>query len=252
MSSTSTPIVDEATLSKHGWNAVPVDGNAILEGKPYLHKPSPLTVKDIPFPSDDPLVAKVQEYAKLHLTEQTYNHSMRVYHWGYSILQDQFPQESTKLSLSTWALTCLLHDIGTTRANLRATLLSFEFYGGILALNLTRELGASPHQAEAVAEAIIRHQDLGRVGKITFLGQLIQLATVYDNMGVNPQIVDGVTREDVNRVFPRLGWSGCFARTIREENGLKPWAHTTHLGEEEFPDGVQGNELMKPYDGWGL
>jgi cyanamide hydratase len=29
-----------------------------------------------------------------------------------------------------------------------------------------------------VAEAIIRHQDIGTTGKITFLGQLIQLATV--------------------------------------------------------------------------
>lgn len=174
------------------------------------------------------------------------------YNLGYSILKYQFPEHFGKLSLSTWALTCLLHDIGTTHANLRATLLSFEFYGGILALNLTRELGAPPAQAEAVAEAIIRHQDLGTVGTITFLGQVVQLATVYDNMGINPHIVDAATREDVNRTFPRLGWSGCFASAIREENGLKPWAHTTHLGEEDFPEGVKGNELMKPYDSWGL
>ncbi|KAI1805035.1 cyanamide hydratase [Daldinia bambusicola] len=250
MSSTPAATVDD--IAQHGWTAFPVDGNAILKGKPYLHKPSPLTVKDIPFPSDDAIVSKIQEYAKKHLIEQTYNHSMRVYHWGYSILKDQFPDEFGKLSLSTWALTCLLHDIGTTHENLRATLLSFEFYGGILALNLTKDLGAPPAQAEAVAEAIIRHQDLGAVGKITLLGQLIQLATVYDNMGMNPQIVDRVTRDDVNRAYPRMGWSGCFSKTIREENGLKPWAHTTHLGEEDFPEGVKNNELMKPYDSWGL
>ena len=34
-------------------------------------------------------------------------------------------------------------------------------------------------QGEAVAEAIIRHQDLGERGKITTLGQLIQLATIF-------------------------------------------------------------------------
>ncbi|KAI2465111.1 cyanamide hydratase [Annulohypoxylon bovei var. microspora] len=248
----STPAASAADIAKHGWNAVPVDSDVTLNGMPYLHKPSPLTTKDIPFPSDDPIVIGVQEYAKKHLIEQTYNHSMRVYHWGYSILKDQFPQTFGKLSLSTWALTCLLHDIGTTHDNLRATLMSFEFYGGILALNLTKELGAPQAQAEAVAEAIIRHQDLGTVGTITFLGQLIQLATIYDNMSTNPQIIDPVTRDEVNKAYPRKGWSGCFSKTIREENSLKPWAHTTHLGEEDFPEGVEFNELMKPYDNWGL
>ncbi|KAK3363687.1 hypothetical protein B0T25DRAFT_420418, partial [Lasiosphaeria hispida] len=52
-----------------------------------------------------------------------------------TILRQQFPSHTT-LSPSTLALTCLLHDIGTTHDNLRATQLSFEFYGGLLALNL--------------------------------------------------------------------------------------------------------------------
>lgn len=80
----STPAASADDIAKHGWTAVAVDGNVIFNGKPYLHKPSPLLAKDIPFPSDDPIVAKVQEYVKEHLIEQTYNHSMRVYHWGKS------------------------------------------------------------------------------------------------------------------------------------------------------------------------
>lgn len=41
--------------------------------------------------------------------------------------------------------------------------MSFEFYGGILALKLLREEHQAPQaQSESVAEAIIRHQDLGR------------------------------------------------------------------------------------------
>lgn len=79
MSSTPAGTADE--IAQHGWTAVPVDANAILNGKPYIHKPTPIAQKDIPFPSD-PVVVKVQEYAKEHLIEQTYNHSMRVYHWG--------------------------------------------------------------------------------------------------------------------------------------------------------------------------
>jgi cyanamide hydratase len=71
-------------IAEHGWTAVPVDAEAIFKGRPYLHKPASVLVKDTHFPSDDPIVAKVQAYAKNHLPPQTYNHSMRVFYWGIS------------------------------------------------------------------------------------------------------------------------------------------------------------------------
>lgn len=40
----------------------------------------------------------------------------------------------------------------------------------------------------------------------------------------------------------------CFAHTIQQENGLKPWAHTTHLGVKDFPNGVLENKLMEKYE----
>lgn len=93
----------------------------------------------------------------------------------------------------------------------------------MLALDLVRQQSdASQSEAEAVAEAIIRHQDLGETGKITLLGQLIQLATIYDNMGGNAALIHPDTKVSVVKAYPRLGWSGCFASTIREENRLKP------------------------------
>lgn len=101
---------------------------------------------------------------------------------GQAIRHDHFP--SWQFSDETYFLACLLHDIGTTDQNLHATLLSFEFYGGMLALNLLKdELRAPKEQAESVTEAIIRHQDLGESGKITVLGQLLQLATVFGGFG---------------------------------------------------------------------
>ncbi|KAI4599495.1 hypothetical protein KJ359_001938 [Pestalotiopsis sp. 9143b] len=246
---TSThPIASASEIAQHGWTAVTVDANEIFGERPYRNEPQAISADEIPFPSDDPVVAKVQAYAKDHLPEPTYNHSMRVYYFGYCILKYQFPDQADIVSPSTWALTCLLHDIGTTPENLRTTLLSFEWFGGILALDLLKSHDSSQAQREAVAEAIIRHQDVGTVGKITFLGQLIQLATIYDNMGGRPELVAARTRDGVVALFPRRGWSGCFARTIRKENTLKPWAHTTHLGEEDFPGGVEGNQLMAPYE----
>ena len=78
MSSASTP----ENIALHGWTATPRDPNAIFKSRPYLHAPGPLLVKDIPFPSDDPIVAHVQAYAKEKLSPQTYNHSMRVFYFG--------------------------------------------------------------------------------------------------------------------------------------------------------------------------
>lgn len=172
-------------------------------------------------------------------------------------------------SLETYFLTCLLHDIGTTQENLHSTRISFEFYGGYLALNILQEFGAPKEQAESVAEAIIRHQDLGDIGAISTVGQLIQLSTVFgassafafslcfhkataaddgtDNMGINPTLISKETIESVVGAFPRGHWSSCFAATIREEVGLKPWAHTTAI--QGFAEGVENNKLMQPFDG---
>ena len=168
-------------------------------------------------------------------------------HTGQAIRTQQFPD--WHLGDETYLLACLLHDIGTTEKNLHGTLLSFEFYGGILSLNLlSKTLHAPLAQAEAVCEAVIRHQDIGTSGKITTLGQLIQLATIFDNMGGHKELVHIDTIKSVVERWPRKGWSRCFANTVREENGTKPWAHTTSLGEADFPNGVEGNQLMRPYD----
>lgn len=66
--------------------------------------------------------------------------------------------------------------------------MSIEFYGGYKALSLLLGLGTSKDQAEAVTETIIRHQDLGTAGNIAFLGQIIQLATIYDNVSDHPYL----------------------------------------------------------------
>lgn len=172
-----------------------------------------------------------------------------------AILYQQFPEHADQLSCSTLALTSLLHDLGTTSSNMSATRMSFEFYGAILArdLLLSKDISASQDTADAVFEAITRHQDLGTEGKITLLGQIIQLATIYDNVGGQhptvqhfDKILHVKTRETVIERYPRPGWLGCFAATVREETKRKPWCHTTHI--PGFADIIEGNELMRPYE----
>ena len=114
----------------------------------------------------------------------TYNHSLRVYHYGLAIKRHLFP--SWNFTDETYFLACLLHDVGTTEEHLQQTKLSFEFYGGLLALEVLQKASTSSSddiaprdQAESVAEAIIRHQDLCEKGQITAVGQLLQLATIF-------------------------------------------------------------------------
>lgn len=57
--------------------------------------------------------------------------------------------------------------------------MSFEFYGGMLALDVLAKEGAPKAQAESVAEAVMRHQDLGDVGTLTAVAALVQLATIF-------------------------------------------------------------------------
>jgi cyanamide hydratase len=263
-------------VARNGWTSVPVDLAALLGGKSYIHEPTPLLVDDIKFPDDDPVVAKVQKYARERLPPKVFNHSMRVFYFGtgfigalkpssflplgsltapgMAIVQQQFPQHAATFSPSTLALTCLLHDIGTTDENITATRMSFEFHGAITALNLLQSaaVGGERDQAEAVCEAIIRHQDLGVDGTITFLGAVVHLATIYDNVGSHrdipgfARIIHAETMRDVNARFERTGWLGFFAGTIRRELGLKPWCHTTHI--VSFDKKVEENELMRSYE----
>jgi cyanamide hydratase len=248
----SQPTTDTFTMSnpaieKYGWTAVPRKVSTLLEQSEASGDAPAILVSSIPLPSSS-LSNAVREHAQRELPVETFNHSMRVFYYGSAILQHAFPSWLSPSFIETYFLSAMLHDIGTTNTNIRATLMSFEFYGGLLSLDLLRSLGAPKEQAENVAETVIRHQDLGDEGTVTRIEAVIQLATIFDNMGGQPQLVSKATIESVTKAYPRKKWSSCFAATIRRENTLKPWAHTTALGERAFPEGVEGNALMAPYD----
>ncbi|KAK5715762.1 hypothetical protein LTR17_016672 [Elasticomyces elasticus] len=197
------------------------------------------------------VVRQAQEYVKQALSKETYNHSLRVYCYGHTIVSQHFRGwiTSTKVQESffeTWALTCLFHDLATTPENRDDTHMSFEFHGGFMALQRLQELGAPKAQAESVCEAIIRHQDPGETGMITRLGQLVQMATEFDNMGFQPHLIHEDVIKQVVEQHPRLKWSSCFSQTIKAEIKEKPWCHTTVL--PTFAEDVAGNKLMAPYE----
>jgi len=162
------------------------------------------------------------------------------------------PAPFINISQETILLACLLHDIGSTPSNMHSTHLSFEFHGGIIAHTLLSSTASPQPQYESVVEAIIRHQDLDTRGNIHALGSLMQIATIVDNTGQYADFVHKDTIAEVNKEFPRQGWSstpGCvFAETVREEGRCKPWAHTSKMGVEAFATGIEGNEVMREFE----
>ena len=65
----------------YGWTAVPRDTNSLLKGKKNVVDPRPVKVNDVQLP-DTERAKKVMAYARTELSEETFNHSMRVYYYG--------------------------------------------------------------------------------------------------------------------------------------------------------------------------
>ncbi|UZJ54091.1 hypothetical protein CBS101457_003411 [Exobasidium rhododendri] len=228
-------------IAAHNFEAVPRDLKKLMESVEPSKKSQPH--RDVYALPSSELARAILKNVEEELPQPTLHHSLRVYQFGMAIAEDYFPQ--WKLNKETWLLSCLLHDIGTTSSNVKSTLLSFEFQGGMIAYSKTQSSGSSQEQSEAVAEAIIRHQDIDDAsnGNITRLGALLQLSTLYDNAGQFSELVHEETLDVVVQHYPRLKWSDCFSAAVANECDTKPYSHTTKIGKENFVKLIQGNKV---------
>jgi len=238
--------------SQNGWTPVPRDTDKLIQKyRTTATREAPyVPLKDIQIPSTE-IAVKALEHVRSELTPQTLNHSIRAYFYGVAIAKTQFPD--WKIEPEAYYLTALFHDIGTTKTNLNKTRLSFEFYGGMLAHSFITDHSTSlafTDLAEAITEAIVRHQDFSPHGEITALGQLIQLATKLDNMGALPELIHPKTMEEILQKYPRNGWTGCFVSVVKDEIALKPWCHTTSMGpsHEDIIKGIEAYPVLKKFD----
>src|SRR5271170_2154658 len=231
----------------YGLTALPASVGAL---KPSNTAPNTVPSSSLS-PPDTPLAKRVQAYVKAQLSPDTYRHSMRVYSYGLAIARECFPEWHVEGKLQeTWFLTAMLHDIGTTDAIIGSTRLSYEFWAGVHALDLLQnpsvsggEGKAPVEQAESVAEAIFRHQDVQDKGQVSLVTQLIQLGTLLDNVGAPDakRLVSDGTIEVVNGLYNRNSWSGCFRDTVEEEKRLKPWAMVSRI--EGFEEMIMANRV---------
>ncbi|KAH9049263.1 hypothetical protein EDB83DRAFT_2543207 [Lactarius deliciosus] len=234
----------------YGFTAVPRDPDVLFKDHPTASGPNPkqdrFTAADFPLP-DSELVRHVRQFVKAELNEQTYNHSHRVYVYGTALVRTHFPK--WEYDNETYFLACLLHDIGTAERFLATTKMSFEFKGAIVARDLILARGGPEDQADSVCDAIVRHQDIFvKGGNITTVGQVLQLATILDNVGIRANLI----HTDLIRTVV----AACFACVIEEELRLKPWCHSSTFevpgykpGEpSRFATDVRGNDVMRPYE----
>jgi cyanamide hydratase len=242
-------------FTRYGFTALPADQSKTA---PSTTSPSAVSISALKPPQTE-LTNRINGYAKSKLSPDTYRHSLRVYSYGRAIAQECFPQwELTSGSPldETWFLTALLHDIGTPDDIIHTTRLSYEFYAGVHALDILQDTkqtggkGIAPRdQAESVAEAIIRHQDIQDKGYITLVTRLIHLGTLLDNIGAGSELIHSETIEAVVKAHPRPGWSGCFAGTVAKEKEYKPYTMVSRI--EGFGEKIAGNGktgLMSQYD----
>lgn len=230
------------TAKMYGLTALPADQS---QQKPTTTNPGPMDISSLQPPSSA-LATRVAKYAESKLDADTYRHSLRVYSYGCAIARQCFPQFDLapgSVLEETWFLTAMLHDIGTCGEFQTSTRLSYEFFAGIHTFSLLQDPavtgggeGVAPReQAESVAEAILRHQDVQDKGKITLVTRLIHWGTLLDNIGAAAEFVHKETIENVVRKYPRPGWSGCFKRTVEREKSFKPYAMVSRIeGFEEM------------------
>ena len=249
------------TTSLYGLTSLPA--NATLT-PPSTSSPSPVPISALPLPTT-PLSRRINAYALHTLSPSTYRHSLRVFSYGCAIARQCFPQWEMEVGSTleeTWFCCAMLHDIGTTERNIGGTRLSYEFWAGVESLKILQNADASgqsdasvdapvgkdgegegvapTEQAESIAEAIFRHQDVQKAGSITLLTRLIHMGTLMDNIGDGVEMVHRETIENVNGAYARKGWSGCFRGTVEREKGEKPYAMVSRI--EGFEGLIEGNK----------
>jgi cyanamide hydratase len=268
---------DENKTALYGLTAVPAQfpspqsltlKNSLTNGATTLRE---LTAQEVATMPDTPLARRIDKYARAKLPPQVYRHSRRVFAWGNAVVRGSVWGEQSvfegekgnigdeKLS-ETWFVTAMLHDIGTPEETLKSTRLSYEFWAGFHAVQILQDASltgdadqtdavADREQAESVAEAVLRHQDVQDKGKVSLLTRLIHIGTLLDNIGrgkefINHQTIDNVVKEWTRTETDGEGrvesvWTDCFRGTVELEKKHKPYAMVSRI--EGFEDVIAKN-----------
>ncbi|OKO90536.1 hypothetical protein PENSUB_13253 [Penicillium subrubescens] len=81
---------DDDSNVLYGFTAVDSSASDLLKAACRPSSPHSIRVSETPIPST-PLAQRINQYAQAHLAAPTYNHSLRVYHYGMANKQYRCP-----------------------------------------------------------------------------------------------------------------------------------------------------------------
>jgi cyanamide hydratase len=193
-----------------------------------LHAPQHFSLASVEFPKSN-LAEEAVKFVKAELELPIFNHSYRAYIIGNIVQRDQFPH--WHIDMEQYFLSCMFHDIGLAPKYHLTTPMSFEFQGAMVANNFITSHNGSKDVADRVFEICANHT-IENTGKISAMGQLIQLSTSTDVSGQYPQFYHPETIQEIYEAWPLHDFHNCFAEKMELEVKHKPGCMTTIFGDE--------------------
>jgi hypothetical protein len=183
--------------------------------------PLPKHIAGIAVPQDE-LSAATWTWAKRHLPDYLFMHSVRAYCWGATIAAGEGWAFDWRI---LWAAS-LMHDVALRTLPRNAT--CFEYEGAEFARRFLERHGMTTDDAGRVATAIILHMAPAVTLDDGVESVLLDRSTGLDVRGIGYALVDTV-RPGVMRDFPRRDFDRRFVAAIRREVAIRPTCQSARL-----------------------
>lgn len=169
-----------------------------ISNKPFKH-----STFDLPLSN---LSNSIFNFVSSNVSQQVLYHSLRLYQFGITLLQDHFPDWEIERELLF--TTCLLHNISIPSTS-DGTIKSSQTYRGFIAYDLIFNItNGNRDYAETVAHAIV-NSDAHESGRLSSMSLILQMAETLDSLNTDNILIHQDTYNTINEMYPKAGWKGC-------------------------------------------
>ncbi|KAK7019971.1 hypothetical protein R3P38DRAFT_2782333 [Favolaschia claudopus] len=210
-----------------------------------------------------------KDYAKKITIPAGYLHSLRVYYFALAILYNGFSSATPGVPQLTFVElnrrlyhTCILHDLGWTKAleglAHPTAAMTFEFHGGFLAYEHLRKIAPdlTSSQISDIVQSIMLHTSQWPSGQSSIVKSLLSVAAIFDIGGYDGQgagsfdfLIHRKTVQEIEKEFPRGNFVAESSEILGREFEKKPDCLLGHFpgGSEAFLQIVR-KEPIVPVD----
>lgn len=161
------------------------------------------------------------------------NHCLRTYFWGALIAQGERVDHDAEI----FFVASLLHDIGLTErfAFKHSECCCFAIEGALVANDFARDRGWSEPRRRALADAIGQHLNVRVSPDRGAEAYLLQTGAGADVIGGRMEEIDGKSKAEVLRRYPRLGFKEEIIATLKPQAERRPDSRIAFLFRAGFP-----------------